>query len=229
MKKKYFILLIGFLGLNVFQNAVQAQTGQHEGKREPATIYNIPFASSNNVIELTVVNGSSVSPSGIKITASDLPSWLHLSPGEQELPPFMKSKEAVVMFRFSVDKTAPVDENDTLRFLISAPTGDIWTKEIYITVDQPEKFELFQNYPNPFNPTTVISYQLPVSSWVMINVYNVLGQQVATLVDDHREPGYHEETWNAVDMASGIYFYQLSVISTGESRIFERRAMVLLK
>ena len=68
---------------------------------------------------------------------------------------------------------------------------------------------LKQNYPNPFNPTTSISYQLPVPSSVELSIYNLLGQQVATLVYGKQLAGRYIIEWDASNYSSGIYFYQL--------------------
>ncbi|MBI4547715.1 MAG: T9SS type A sorting domain-containing protein [Ignavibacteriae bacterium] len=73
----------------------------------------------------------------------------------------------------------------------------------------PQRFKLDQNYPNPFNPVTVISFQLPVSSWVTLKVYDVLGREVETLVSEELKPGRYEVTWDARQFASGVYFYQI--------------------
>jgi len=73
----------------------------------------------------------------------------------------------------------------------------------------PTLFALSQNYPNPFNPTTRIKYSLLKGCYVRLEVYNLLGQRVATLVDGKQAPGYKAATWDAKDMASGIYFYRL--------------------
>lgn len=75
----------------------------------------------------------------------------------------------------------------------------------------PEAFSLAQNFPNPFNPSTQISFTLAKSSKVTLEVYDVLGRQVATLINgDLRSAGRHEMQFNASDMASGVYFYRLT-------------------
>ena len=79
----------------------------------------------------------------------------------------------------------------------------------------PNQFALHQNYPNPFNPSTQISFDVPQGSeHVMLNVYNILGQNVSTLVNGVMSPGRYTMEWNATDeignpVASGIYFYEL--------------------
>ncbi|MBI4548028.1 MAG: T9SS type A sorting domain-containing protein [Ignavibacteriae bacterium] len=74
----------------------------------------------------------------------------------------------------------------------------------------PERFELEQNYPNPFNPSTTFNFQLPTESFVTLKVYDVLGREVATLVNEKKDPGVHTVTWNAEKMSSGIYTYRIT-------------------
>ncbi len=88
----------------------------------------------------------------------------------------------------------------------------------------PEEFQLFQNYPNPFNPSTKISWQSPVGGKQILKVYDVLGNEVATLVDEYKEEGSYEITFNANELSSGVYFYKLQ---TGS--FVEIKKMILLR
>ncbi len=74
----------------------------------------------------------------------------------------------------------------------------------------PASYALFQNYPNPFNPTTLIEYQLPSGDYVTLRVYNMLGQEVRTLVNGFVQAGRHSTVFDAADLASGAYFYRLT-------------------
>jgi hypothetical protein len=73
----------------------------------------------------------------------------------------------------------------------------------------PEKFFLQQNYPNPFNPSTTISWQLAVGSQVSLEVYNIQGQKITTLLSASLPSGSHSVTWDASKVASGVYLYRL--------------------
>ncbi len=76
-------------------------------------------------------------------------------------------------------------------------------------VSAPGSFTLYQNYPNPFNPSTKIDYQLPEKSFVTMKVFDILGRQVSTLVNEEENAGEHEATFDASHFASGIYFYRI--------------------
>ncbi|MCC6395535.1 MAG: T9SS type A sorting domain-containing protein [Bacteroidetes bacterium] len=91
---------------------------------------------------------------------------------------------------------------------------------------QPGRFELRQNYPNPFNPSTTIGYQVPgvAASWVKLAVFNLIGQEVAELVNGLRNAGNHVVTFDASNLPSGIYVYQLSA-----SGFSSTRTMVLVR
>jgi hypothetical protein len=88
----------------------------------------------------------------------------------------------------------------------------------------PKEFLLAQNYPNPFNPSTVINYQLPVNSLVTLKVYDAIGREVITLVNEVKEAGYYSVTFEASRFSSGIYFARLQ-----SSEKVQIKKMLLIK
>ena len=88
----------------------------------------------------------------------------------------------------------------------------------------PAKFNLAQNYPNPFNPSTVINYQLPENSHVVLKIYNSLGKEIATLVNEEKAAGSYDLKFNASNLASGLYFYSIKAGNT-----IQTRKMLLIK
>ncbi len=113
----------------------------------------------------------------------------------------------------------------------------LWVIEIDVVSDVrdeaagiPEHFELLQNYPNPFNPTTTIPYRLATRSYVRLDVFNIYGQHIASIVNAEREPGSYQATWRA-NAPSGTYFYRLAVEPLdGKGTSFEDvKKMVLVR
>ncbi|TNE68896.1 T9SS type A sorting domain-containing protein [bacterium] len=92
------------------------------------------------------------------------------------------------------------------RFVLSIKRGEVTSIESQI----PAQFELAQNYPNPFNPSTTIKFSLPKADQVSLEIYDVTGRLVQTLVNGMRNAGYHQVQFNASNLASGLYFYRLS-------------------
>jgi photosystem II stability/assembly factor-like uncharacterized protein len=128
-----------------------------------------------------------------------------------------------------------------LPYSISAfPSGDVWfggfngrifKKNGILTEIQgngektkPQTFQLYQNYPNPFNPSTTFSFSIPYSSFIILKVYDMLGREVKTLVNEEMKPGTYGMTWNAGALPSGVYFYRLA-----SGSFTETKRMVLLK
>ncbi|MCH7498310.1 MAG: ASPIC/UnbV domain-containing protein, partial [Candidatus Marinimicrobia bacterium] len=134
-----------------------------------------------------------------------------------------------------VNEQAPVvvtaySERFPYRLVVVAGTADYLLAKVHqILAALPEDFALSQNYPNPFNPVTRLRYALPRPARVSLRVYNLLGQEVVTLVDDWQDMGYHEVSWNSRNRAgalaaSGLYIAVLAV----PDRVLTRK-MVLLK
>ncbi|MEX2605437.1 MAG: T9SS type A sorting domain-containing protein, partial [Gracilimonas sp.] len=119
-----------------------------------------------------------------------------------------------------------VRANDPANSLIEIPVtlevNDAVSNEI---TNQPKEISLEQNYPNPFNPSTVISYQLEENSEISLQVFDMLGREVATLVNgERRAAGEHKVTFEAGNLSSGIYIYRLKTASQTLTR-----QMVLIK
>ncbi|MEK9138358.1 MAG: T9SS type A sorting domain-containing protein, partial [Bacteroidota bacterium] len=91
---------------------------------------------------------------------------------------------------------------DSFRIVRGGPTG-------VPTTDVPYEFTISQNYPNPFNPVTVISYQLPAAGPVSLKVYSMLGEEVATLVDEVQSAGKGQVVFDARALSSGVYVYRI--------------------
>ena len=111
-----------------------------------------------------------------------------------------------------------VYQSETIRY------DELSVTEVGNEVSTVSDFKLGQNYPNPFNPSTVISYQLPVNSNVTLKVYDLLGKEVATLVDEYKPAGSFSVEFNADGLSSGIYFYILRAESFTETK-----KMILMK
>jgi len=129
----------------------------------------------------------------------------------------------------SVLSTPPIQSQywDTVLNMFKTNPTSIGDK--YLDVQTPEFFELLQNYPNPFNPETTIRFQLPNTSDITINIYNLHGQLVRKLLSESREAGFHEIVWDARDDAgsslpSGVYLYR---IQAGETR--KMKKLMLLR
>ncbi len=88
----------------------------------------------------------------------------------------------------------------------------------------PKTFGIAQNYPNPFNPSTVIKYQLPKTEFVSIKVFDLIGREVASLVNEQKEPGYYEAVFDGSNLASGLYFYKIEA-----GNFVETKKMMLIK
>jgi len=85
----------------------------------------------------------------------------------------------------------------------------------------PSQFQLFQNYPNPFNPTTTIRFSLPQRSHVTLKVFDVLGREVATLVNGELNAGEHSVVYNVKNLPSGVYFYRLTTPTFSQTKSME--------
>lgn len=82
----------------------------------------------------------------------------------------------------------------------------------------PREFALLQNYPNPFNPSTTIKYNLPIDAHVTLKLYDVLGREVLTMVNEQAKGGYHSATLDASRLSSGVYFYRVQAAAFAQTK-----------
>ena len=133
-------------------------------------------------------------------------------------------------FQFDIIENPTSIDFDPGKWILKTLQSLTEVEDIY----QPIKYSLEQNYPNPFNPRTVISYQLPVSGNVSLRIYDVLGNEVAILIDGYNEAGKHKVDFDATGLNSGVYFYKLLVSELkgkeGKAGEFvETKKMILIK
>ncbi len=137
---------------------------------------------------------------------------------------------ADLSLRYEQTEALGINESAIRLYRLDIPVG---TPED--AADVPTGFSLSQNYPNPFNPTTTIQYRLPVESRVTLTIFDILGQEVRTLVNRVDDAGTHRIEWNARDnegkaLGSGVYVYRLEAVSTSlprRSSLLSRKMLVL--
>ena len=129
---------------------------------------------------------------------------------------FSEGNAAIInRFRILGDTLAYAVGNRVHKYSIDGSAT--WVQEDH-QAEIPRYFSLSQNYPNPFNPTTRINFVSPLTSHVSLKIYNILGQEVATLVNDEMKTGSYEVTWDASGFPSGVYFYWLTAGAFAETR-----------
>ena len=117
--------------------------------------------------------------------------------------------------------------NGTVEYRLKQIDNDgsfIYSSIVKASFTNPDNFALSQNYPNPFNPSTTIQYTIPKAEHVTIKVYDELGREVTTLLNENKEAGHYNVTFNASNLASGIYFYRISAGSFNDEK-----KLILLK
>ena len=120
----------------------------------------------------------------------------------------------------------PITRSYSLRTVFSDSTRSI-LKNIGLSPEQvmlPDEFKVYQNFPNPFNPETKIRYTLPKTTLVRIRIYDVLGREIETLLNEEKPEDVCEQTWNASNLPSGVYFYELRA-----GDFIQTKKMVLLR
>ena len=126
-------------------------------------------------------------------------------------------------FSFPIELLSKEDRNDLIERVLNL-FGTISSSETLTYLGSPTTFELSQNYPNPFNPETIINYELPITNYVSLDIYNSIGQKVATLVNEKQAAGSYAASWDASEFSSGVYYYMLKA-----GDFMDAKKMVLIR
>jgi plastocyanin len=185
---------------------------------------------SQTTHDVTVQNFS-FSPQSLTITVGDIVRWTNIS-GTHNVKAddnsFTSGAAAPAPWEFTHTFTA-VGNNPyycephqgmgmTGTIIVQNPVG-VSDDELIA-----EKFELNQNYPNPFNPSTRINYTIPIASFVNLKVYDIIGNEIAVLVNEEKQAGVYNVKFNAAGLSSGMYLYRLQTES-----FVETKKMILMK
>jgi hypothetical protein len=197
------------------------------------TTYEVTPGVKNNQIVLQLANISQTeSADDIHVKLVKSSDNLEFNKNEIELQNINSVEEKEVTFSFDVKYNAVITKPDTITFLVTGSNNVYLTKEFVLRYTAPTEYKLEQNYPNPFNPATKIRFTIPnvetrhASSLqtVSLKVFDILGNEVTTLINEPKETGYYEVEFNASSFASGVYIYRLSV-----GKFVSTKKMVLLK
>jgi hypothetical protein len=194
------------------------------------TVYQVPAGSEGNQISLTLANESSNSAlEGLVVRPMKVARDVTVTSSNPILKVIPAKGENEVSFKFNVSREAKINTMDTLLFLVTDKSGGAWSKSIIVSYTPPATFGLDQNFPNPFNPSTTIYYQLPAPSRVTIRVYDLLGREVRTLVDEEKAAGLFETRFNATNVASGAYYCRMEAKAANGNSFTQVRKMLVLK
>ena len=152
-------------------------------------------------------------------------SWANWSVADlAETSAVLKPGTGVSQFGGWTDDQISISGHLIRRELREAYDSTVSITDVKFNSELPTKFQLEQNYPNPFNPSTSIQYSVASSQMVTLRVYDVIGREIATLVNEQKQPGRYEVQWNAAKSVSGVYFYRLQ-----EDGFSQTKRMILIK
>ncbi len=174
------------------------------------TIYEVVPGTKSNQIILSLSNISSITNAeNVTVKLLKGSSNLQFNQDEQIIKRIDAKGETEAAFSFDIKREAPVNVKDSVEFMIT-DNKSIFQKKLFIlNYTPPTDYKLEQNFPNPFNPVTTIQYQLPVDSKVILKVYDILGAEVTTLVNEVQQAGYRQVRFDASTLSSGVYIYRV--------------------
>ncbi|HSW55019.1 MAG TPA: T9SS type A sorting domain-containing protein [Ignavibacteriaceae bacterium] len=209
-----------FWGIYDANNSTQWQTGVFEDLFGPLPVELVSFTATvlaNQNILLEWVTASSLNNSGFEIERA---SFLTTPVQGWEMIGFVANQgnpTSLVEYSFT-DLTAHSFPVVKYRLKSIDNDGSFQYSDIIEINTLPLSYELSQNYPNPFNPSTTINFELPIAGHVTLKIFNILGNEIATLVNATKTAGRHEINFDAAGLASGVYVYHIAVGDFSETK-----------
>ncbi|MDG7000396.1 MAG: T9SS type A sorting domain-containing protein [Nitrososphaerota archaeon] len=198
---------IGYLQDGTFVNEIPSSSVQRiatlDALNDSLTIINVPSNDQYKATMYSTASGNMV----FEVTTAVNDSTLHsVSTDTMSI-----SNKSVGTFDDNNPSVVTVDYNGDGKDIVTynTDTTSIMTALKSVAAVIPSRYSLSQNFPNPFNPTTAILFDLPKAGQVTLKIYDVLGRNVATIVDGYKAAGSHQVTFDATKLASGVYFYRL--------------------
>ena len=172
------------------------------------TEYKVQPGWKGNELEIEIEKVMDVYGSTVLIIAEKYPEWINVKKDSQPLK--VEGSESIpVRFQFDISENVKAGTRGKLVVNVYKGIELFGSKEINFEVELPKVFFFFFNYHNPFNPLTKIKFNVPKKSQVKLVVYNMLGEEVETLIDEKLDPGYYDVNFDASHISSGRYFYRL--------------------
>jgi hypothetical protein len=165
---------------------------------------------TNTIVHAIAVSGADIyagTDGGVFLSTNNGANWTAVSTG--------MSNASIHTFAVSGTNLYAAGPD---RGLWKRPLSEMVTLVESTPIDIPKQYSLGQNYPNPFNPSTTISFNLPSRSSVTLKIYDMLGKEIASLVNEELPPGAYSRTWNASGISSGVYFYHLKAGAFTETK-----------
>ena len=215
----------------------------------PAGIF-VEFFSNGNIIADANYMSTDTCNSWTRIdTLNYCNVGMSVSNGSSEYLLVGTGDSGVILYSDEGDKIGEINEGltnlniqsleaDNNGYIYAGTENGLWRRPVSeitsieeVSVSIPSNYILYQNYPNPFNPSTKIQYSIPQSGNVVIKVFDILGSEIETLVNEEKPTGSYEITWYAENLPSGVYFYQLKAVPSGRQAgsFIETKKMILLK
>ena len=185
-----------------------------------------PLSSDGDTWNLTVMTGDAFAQTRLTFGATD---GISNQGFEATLVDLIKGLAYDITKQKTILGTTGKDGVGTYRLVVGTPS--FVEKKLGGLALIPNEPSLYNNYPNPFNPETIIRYAVPgtmKTAQVLLKVYNILGQEVRTLVNESVTPGFYEVSFDGRDLSSGTYFYRIS-ITGGGAAYHEAKKMLLIK